>query len=116
MFKKHLNVRSNKTNGLRTSSKLSAGGVGKTKEEEESEGLAMLIPDVQETARIVDTATARLLADSRGHGSEKLDRVQESVEPPMMDHPIQKTADERYLEVMKRLQFGKLFLLCPLNG
>lgn len=37
------------------------GKIGGTKEEEEeNEGLAMLIPDIQETARIVHTATSRL--------------------------------------------------------
>ena len=37
------------------------GKIGGTKEEEEeNEGLAMLIPDIQETARIVHIATSRL--------------------------------------------------------
>lgn len=33
---------------------------GKMEEEEENEGLAMLIPDIQDTARIVRIATDRL--------------------------------------------------------
>lgn len=33
---------------------------GSKEEEEENEGLAMLIPDIQETARIVHIATDRL--------------------------------------------------------
>ena len=34
--------------------------VGTKEEEEENEGLAMLIPDIQATAEIVHTATARI--------------------------------------------------------
>ena len=34
--------------------------VGTKEEEEENEGLAMLIPDIQDTARIVHVATDRL--------------------------------------------------------
>jgi hypothetical protein len=43
------------------------GGVSKSKnkqEEEECEGLAQLIPDIQETARIVHTATSKLRQQS----------------------------------------------------
>ena len=35
-------------------------GTGNLAEEEENEGLAMLIPNIQETARIVKVATERL--------------------------------------------------------
>jgi len=38
--------------------------VGSTEEEEENEGLALLIPNIQETARIVKIATDRLQLES----------------------------------------------------
>jgi hypothetical protein len=42
--------------------------VGSKAEEEESEGLALLIPDIQHTANIVNLATQRL-KDAEGRGS-----------------------------------------------
>jgi hypothetical protein len=44
------------------------GTVGSKAEEEESEGLALLIPDIQHTANIVNLATQRL-KDAEGRGS-----------------------------------------------
>uniref|UniRef100_A0A1B6HP87 UBC core domain-containing protein n=2 Tax=Homalodisca liturata TaxID=320908 RepID=A0A1B6HP87_9HEMI len=64
---------------------------------ESDEGLALLIPDIQETANLVQSATDRLVYDSEsdsesGHGHD-------------LELPSKKSLEERYLEVMKPLQF-----------
>ncbi|KAL5282756.1 BIRC6 family protein [Megaselia abdita] len=64
----------------------------------DDEGLALLIPDIQETAVLVQKATKFDIdckdGDDAGEGCSK------SVEKPLV-----KTIEERYMEVMKKLQF-----------
>ncbi|XP_075222220.1 BIR repeat containing ubiquitin-conjugating enzyme isoform X2 [Lycorma delicatula] len=70
----------------------------KMQEEMESdEGLALLIPDIQETAYLVQVATDRLTYDGDTDG--------ESTSHAEVDYPMKRSLDERYLEVMKALQF-----------
>lgn len=60
------------------------------------EGLAMLMPDIQLTAMLVCEATDRLM------GSE-LFGVQETY----LERPQFVSIEERYLKIMKKMQFGE---------
>lgn len=64
---------------------------------EQDEGLATLIPDIQESATIVQNATSRL------------DVIGEELAGPSPTGPELplRSVEQRYLEVMKKLQFGK---------
>ncbi|XP_041353670.1 baculoviral IAP repeat-containing protein 6-like isoform X2 [Gigantopelta aegis] len=80
--------------------KSNKGKNGSTKvDEEESEGLALLIPDIQETARIVKTATDRL--------RESLDETDLTLSHSKEKHgvKIERSLEEKYVMVMKILQF-----------
>jgi baculoviral IAP repeat-containing protein 6 len=68
-------------------------------ESEQDEGLAMLIPDIQESASIVQNATMRLVETSEEIAGPS---------PSGPDIPL-RSIEQRYLEVMKNLQFGKFF-------
>lgn len=65
-------------------------------EDGEDEGLALLIPDIQETFMLVQNATS---ADMTMQ--EEQEQIQ-SIERPSMQ-----SIEEKYLELMKKLQFGK---------
>lgn len=64
----------------------------------DDEGLALLIPDIQETAVLVQKATKSDVdckdGDDAGEGCSK-----------GVERPLVKTIEERYMEVMKKLQF-----------
>nr|XP_033324348.1 baculoviral IAP repeat-containing protein 6 [Megalopta genalis] len=62
---------------------------------EQDEGLATLIPDIQESATIVQNATARLTA---------MDEDLPGPSPAGPELPL-RSIEQRYLEVMKNLQF-----------
>ncbi|XP_076283788.1 BIR repeat containing ubiquitin-conjugating enzyme isoform X2 [Lasioglossum baleicum] len=62
---------------------------------EQDEGLATLIPDIQESATIVQNATARLAA---------MDEDMPGPSPAGPELPL-RSIEQRYLEVMKNLQF-----------
>ena len=72
-------------------------GVKYSEDIEQDEGLATLIPDIQESAKIVQLATGRLNVSSE-------ERAGPSVPGP--DLPL-RSVEQRYLEVMKKLQFGE---------
>lgn len=66
-----------------------------TLDDGDDEGLALLIPDIQETSILVQRATKMDLQnmyDSNGVGVQR---------------PLSTSMEQRYLEVMKALQFGK---------
>lgn len=67
---------------------------------EDDEGLATLISDIQESSTVVENATARLtgINDERGGPS-----------PSAPELPL-RSIEQRYLEVMKRLQFGEMII------
>lgn len=76
---------------------------------EQDEGLATLIPDIQESATIVQNATSRLSG------------IEEELPGPSPTGPELplRSIEQRYIEVMKNLQFGKklyalydLFIIC----
>ncbi|XP_053375851.1 baculoviral IAP repeat-containing protein 6-like isoform X2 [Mercenaria mercenaria] len=82
--------------------KSNKGKIGGTKEEEEeNEGLAMLIPDIQETARVVHIATSRL-KQHEGVGQENSEKDQE-----LMKDTSQDSIDQIYLSEMQKLQFDQ---------
>lgn len=62
----------------------------------DDEGLALLIPDIQETTVLVQRST-------------KIDTLnsQSDSEQSSIDRPLSKSIEQRYLEIMKMLQFGK---------
>lgn len=62
----------------------------------DDEGLALLIPDIQETSMLVQSATS---VDSVAAGE---DDQKENV-----PRPVAKSVEEKYMELMKALQFGK---------
>ena len=68
---------------------------------DEDEGLSTLIPDIQNTTGIVQTATARLIGNTDNSAGT-------STQQPEI--PI-KSLEERYLDVMRKLQFGQWFFL-----
>lgn len=63
---------------------------------EQDEGLATLIPDIQESATIVQNATSRL---------NVIGEELAGPSPTGADLPL-RSVEQRYLEVMKKLQFG----------
>lgn len=67
---------------------------------EQDEGLATLIPDIQESATIVQNATSRLSG------------IEEELPGPSPTGPELplRSIEQRYLEVMKNLQFGKMVM------
>lgn len=62
----------------------------------DDEGLALLIPDIHETTLLVQRVAN---IDKLYNSSDELQTV---------DRPMSKSIEERYLEIMKKLQFGKL--------
>lgn len=83
----------NKTRGNK-----SARAVKMAEGADEDEGLSMLIPDIQETTMLVQKLTARLISEGDKNAGPSA---------PQPEIPL-KTREQRYLEVMKRLQFGWL--------
>ncbi|KAL4237916.1 Baculoviral IAP repeat-containing protein 6 [Mactra antiquata] len=74
---------------------------GKMEEEEENEGLALLIPDIQDTARIVTIATDRL---KQHEGTSSEDQVDEQ---ETCTASSQESIDQIYLSEMQKLQFDQ---------
>lgn len=66
-------------------------------DESDDEGLALLIPDIQETAALVQSATY-----SDPNTRDDLDQSICS-----LDYSLGNSIEQKYLEVMKKLQFGK---------
>jgi baculoviral IAP repeat-containing protein 6 (apollon) len=69
-------------------------------DESDDEGLALLIPDIQETAALVQSAT---YADP--NSKEDHDQSISSLE-----YSLGNSIEQKYLEVMKRLQFGEFLI------
>lgn len=67
---------------------------------EQDEGLATLIPDIQESATIVSNATSKLIEASDNIAGPSLS----GAEIPL------RSIEQRYLEIMKNLQFGEFFV------
>lgn len=65
-----------------------------TLDDGDDEGLALLIPDIQETTVIVQSATF----NEQSASEDDDDKMS-------IDHPLTSSLEQRYLEVMKRLQF-----------
>jgi baculoviral IAP repeat-containing protein 6 len=67
-------------------------------DESDDEGLALLIPDIQETASLVQNATYSDV-NMRDELSQSFSGV---------EYSLSTSIEQKYLEVMKKLQFGKL--------
>jgi len=91
----------NRTRGNKTNLKVSKY----PDDTEQDEGLATLIPDIQESATIVQSATCRLR-----YMSETGEEISGS-SPTIPELPLRSSLEHRYLEVMKNLQFGKSLTL-----
>lgn len=63
---------------------------------ERDEGLALLMPDIQATADMVCQITDRLIGLEQDSGREAA-----------LEKPIMMSLEDKYLKVMKWLQFGK---------
>lgn len=74
-----------------------------TLDDGDDEGLALLIPDIQETAVLVQKAT-------RNDEKTAMDEDEEQRQRMSVERPLSSSIEQRYLEVMKKLQFGMLFL------
>lgn len=64
----------------------------------DDEGLALLIPDIQETAVLVQNSVKN---DEKSANNEDGDLNQ------TIERPLSSSIEQRYLEIMKKLQFGK---------
>ena len=68
----------------------------------------MLIPDIQQSARIVHASTSKLRAKSAEVGEKELD-VPEPQGASRHNHSL----DQIYMDIMKDLQFGKSTVFPP---
>lgn len=68
-------------------------------DDSDDEGLALLIPDIQETTSLVQSATY----------SESLTKEENQLSMNSLEYPINSSIEQKYLEVMKKLQFGEFF-------
>lgn len=75
----------------------------------DDEGLALLIPDIQDTFEIVEQATSNGQLAVVPTDGERMD------EDMKVDRPLEvRSLEERYVEIMKKLQFGEF--ICHLPG
>ncbi|XP_046401534.1 baculoviral IAP repeat-containing protein 6 [Ischnura elegans] len=90
-------LRTNKTKG---NGKLKSA-IKYSEDSEQDEGLALLIPDIQETAHLVQVATDRLVMEE----DEGICGGKDNAIANNLELPLRRSLEERYLEVMKKLQF-----------
>lgn len=69
-------------------------------EDGEDEGLALLIPDIQETFMLVQNAASADMS---------LQEEQEQI--LSIERPSMQSIEEKYLELMKKLQFGNCLIV-----
>ncbi|XP_065342145.1 baculoviral IAP repeat-containing protein 6 isoform X6 [Cloeon dipterum] len=73
-------------------------------DQQDEEGLAQLIPDIQETASLVQMATDRLVMDDDfGSGSQ--------TDLGSIEKPLQVSLEEKYIEIMRRLRFDSFEMI-----
>ncbi|XP_071454170.1 dual E2 ubiquitin-conjugating enzyme/E3 ubiquitin-protein ligase BIRC6 [Hetaerina americana] len=90
-------LRTNKTKG---NGKLKSA-IKYSEDVEQDEGLALLIPDIQETAHLVQVATDRLVMEE----GESNPGGKDGAGANNLELPLRRSLEERYLEVMKKMQF-----------
>lgn len=71
-------------------------------DDSDDEGLALLIPDIQETTTLVQSATY----------SEILTKDENQQNMNSLEYQMNSSIEQKYLEVMKKLQFGEFFFCC----
>lgn len=104
-------LRLNRTKGSRKSSSAAAGSAGSSsrlpnkfvEDWEQDEGLAQLIADIQHTASMVQIATDRLLLDDDAEAASR--GPLSASGSALIEYPIKRSLEDRYLEVMQKLQF-----------
>lgn len=70
----------------------------KLEELEQDEGLANLMPDIQDSATLVSRITSGLIdSDHENEGVDGMDKITFT------------SLEEQYISMMKKLQFGKLW-------
>lgn len=79
-------------------------------EEEENEGLALLIPDIQETARIVQMATDWLKGSKEDSSADKSSKME------IRDVCSSVSLENRYINVMKNFQFDTYEMVTEVDG
>lgn len=89
-------MQNTKTDKNGKSSKVSV--LERIEELEQGEGLATLMPDIQDTADLVARVTFGMMEENESDGENSLDKT------VIISH------EERYLNIMKDLQFGMYLL------
>lgn len=84
-----------------------------TLDDGDDEGLALLIPDIQETAVLVQNSVKNDEKSAMNEDGEQQNQM-------AVERPLSSSIEQRYLEIMKKLQFGKQIqiyskLLCLLQ-
>lgn len=69
-----------------------------SEEAETDEGLALLMPDIQDTANLVQQATNQILGTDENEIANR--------DTSTIERPLQQSLEQRYLDIMRRLQFG----------
>lgn len=90
------------TNRLRSKRENVKAGVKPDAPDQEPEGLALLVPDIQRTAEIVHAATANL---RQANQEKKLGEYSKKVVMKPKPLSVLKSLEEKYVAVMKKLQF-----------
>lgn len=85
----------------------SSSGQGATedKKDQEAEGLAQLIPDIQETAKLMQKVVHQFHQQQQQHAS--CSKMTEGDGNKPAEEAASLSAEERYLAKMKSLQFGE---------
>ncbi|KAG1667328.1 Baculoviral IAP repeat-containing protein 6 [Nymphon striatum] len=99
-----------KTNKMKWSASKGKGkrsSSDKEETDEETEGLALLIPDIQETAGLVAEATKPYLIKNGLSEEEN----ESAVCTPSLVKEITRSVEERYVEILKKLQFDSFEML-----
>ncbi|XP_068681369.1 baculoviral IAP repeat-containing protein 6-like isoform X1 [Montipora foliosa] len=76
-------------------------GTGEDKKDPEAEGLAQLIPDIQETAKL----TQKLVQEFNAQQSS-CNKIVQGAEKDSVEQPTSLSSEEKYLARMRPLQFG----------
>ena len=83
-------------------------GSAEEKKDSEAEGLAQLIPDIQETAKLLQKVVQEYREQKASHS-----RMVEGAGKGPGEEVTSLSAEEKYLARMKPLQFGKYYNLLP---
>lgn len=77
-----------------------------TLDDGDDEGLARLIPDIQETCELVQRCTRSLIENTADQAADEERANAEDVAMQLQRDSL-RTVEQRYIDVMKALQFGE---------